>query len=62
MQSKVERYAVTTDKDSGITNDANDYAIETEDNPKYILELFQKVITVSLETRKLVGELPKLGL
>ncbi|MBK8398535.1 MAG: hypothetical protein IPL26_25235 [Leptospiraceae bacterium] len=53
---------MTTDKDSGITNDANDYAIETEDNPKYILELFQKVITVSLETRKLVGELPKLGL
>ena len=53
---------MTTDKDSGITNDANDYAIETEDNPKYILELFQRVITVSLETRKLVGEIPGLGL
>ncbi|MBK8398538.1 MAG: hypothetical protein IPL26_25250 [Leptospiraceae bacterium] len=58
----MERYAVTTDKDSGITNDANDYAIETEDNPKYILELFQRIITVSLETRKMVGEIPGLGL
>ena len=58
----MERYAVTTDKDSGIKNDANDYAIETEDNPKYILELFQRVITVSLETRKLVGEIPGLGI
>ncbi len=58
----MERYAVTTDKDSGITNDANDYALETENNPKYILELFQRVIAVSLETVKLVGEIPRLGL
>ncbi len=55
-------HSVTRDKDSGITNDANDYALETEDNTKYILELFQRVITVSLETRKLVGEIPALGL
>lgn len=44
----------------GITNDANRYAIETMDNPAYLLELFQRVITVSLETKKIVRGLPKL--
>ncbi|EJF90935.1 hypothetical protein ME1_00135, partial [Bartonella vinsonii subsp. arupensis OK-94-513] len=33
-------------------NDANCYAVETIGNPAYPLELFQRVITVSLETRK----------
>ena len=41
----VERQCVKTDKDSGIVNDANDWAIETMNNPKYPLELFQRVIT-----------------
>ena len=58
----VERQAVTTDKKSGITNDANDWAIETMGNAKYPLELFQPVITVSLETMKIVDNLPKLEL
>ncbi len=39
----VERYCVKTDKDSGITNDANDWGLETENNPKYPLELFQRI-------------------
>ena len=46
----MERQAVTTHKDSGIKNDANDWAIETVGNALYPLELFQRVITVSLET------------
>jgi predicted helicase len=55
----VERQCVKTDKDSGIVNDANDWAIETMGNPrKYPLELFQRVITVSLETMKIVKGLP----
>jgi predicted helicase len=57
----MERYCVKTDKDSGIVNDANLWAKETEKNPKYILELFQRVITVSLETMKIVKGLPVLG-
>lgn len=57
----VERQCVKTDQDSGIVNDANDWAIETMKNPKYPLELFQRVITVSLETMKVVKALPKLG-
>ncbi|MES2668924.1 MAG: type ISP restriction/modification enzyme [Pseudomonadota bacterium] len=56
----VERQCVKTDKDSGIVNDANDWAIETMGNPRYPLELFLRVITVSLETMKIVRALPKL--
>jgi predicted helicase len=58
----MERQAVTTHKDSGIVNDANDWAIDTMHNPRYPLELFQRVITVSLETMKIVNSLPKLDI
>lgn len=58
----VERQCVKTDKDSGIVNDANDWAIETMNNPRYPLELFLRVITVSLETMKIVKALPPLDL
>ena len=58
----MERQVVKTDKASGIVNDANDYADETMNNPAYPLELFQRVITVSLETMKIVRGLPKLDL
>ncbi|WP_254474085.1 type ISP restriction/modification enzyme [Bartonella sp. B1098] len=54
------RQCVKTDKKSGIVNDANRYAVETIGNPAYPLELFQRVITVSLETMKIVKNLPKL--
>jgi predicted helicase len=56
----VERQCVKTDKDSGIVNDANDWAIDTMGNPRYPLELFLRVITVSLETMKIVRALPTL--
>ena len=56
----MERQAVTTHKDSGIVNDANLWATETMGNARYPLELFQRVITVSLETMKIVRALPKL--
>ena len=58
----MERQAVTTDKKSGITNDANDWAADTMHNPRYPLELFLRVITVSLETQKIVRALPKLDI
>ena len=58
----MERQVVKTDKKSGIVNDANRYAIETMNNPAYPLELFQRVITVSLETMKIVRGLPKLDI
>jgi predicted helicase len=45
----IDQYQVSTDKRSGITNDPN-----REDDPQYILRLFGQVITVSLETVKIV--------
>ncbi|SIR09374.1 Predicted helicase [Paracoccus thiocyanatus] len=56
----MERQVVKTDKASGITNDANDYANETVGDPRYPLDLFRRVITVSLETMKIVNGLPEL--
>ncbi len=56
----MERQVVKTDKASGIENDANRYANETMTNPAYPLELFQRVITVSLRTMEIVRKLPKL--
>lgn len=58
----VERQCVKTDKASGIVNDANDWAIETMHNPRYPLELFLRVITLSLETMEIVNNLPPLDI
>lgn len=58
----MERQAVKTDKDSNITNDANDWATETMNAPRYPLDLLLRVITVSLETMKVVKGLPALRL
>ena len=58
----MERQSVTTDKDSGITNDANLWATETMGNPKYPLELFLREVTVGLETMKVVNGLSKLAI
>ncbi|MBF7682596.1 DEAD/DEAH box helicase [Acinetobacter sp. B5B] len=58
----MDRQGVSTHKDSGIVNDANDWAIETMGDAKYPLDLFLRVITVSLETMKIVRALPKLDI
>ena len=58
----MERQGVSTHKDSGIVNDANDWAIETMGDARYPLDLFLRVITVSLETMKIVRSLPKLDI
>ena len=58
----MERQGVSTHKDSGIENDANDWAIETMGDARYPLDLFLRVITVSLETMKIVRSLPKLDI
>jgi predicted helicase len=51
----IDQYQVSTDKRSGITNDPN-----RSDDPEYILRLIGQVITVSLETMKIVKALPGL--
>ena len=52
----IDQYRVKTDKRSGITQDPNNF----DGNEKYIFELIGKIVTVSLETVKLVKELSKL--
>jgi predicted helicase len=51
----VDQYQVSEDKASGIENDPN-----RDDDPGYIIGLVKKVITVSLETQKVVERLPEL--
>jgi predicted helicase len=51
----IDQYQVSTDKRSGITNDPN-----RADDPEYIVCLIGHVITVSLETVRLVGSLEAL--
>lgn len=54
----IDRYQVKTDKKSLITNDPNDYC-RAVNNPRYIVDLIERLVTVSLETQKLVGTLPR---
>lgn len=55
----MERQAVSTHRDSGIVNDANHYATETIGDPSYPLKLLACVIRVSMETNRIIGELPE---
>ena len=57
----VERCGVTTDKASRINNNFNDYAAAMGDQA-YILKLILRLITVSLETNKIVQAMPQLVL
>jgi len=52
----VDQYQVSTDKRSGIVNDPN-----RADDPEYIVRLISQVVTVSLETVKIVKALPPLS-
>jgi predicted helicase len=56
----MERYQITTHKDSGITNNPNDWANEVG-NPRYILDLLLSIINVSVQTVDIVNNLPKLN-
>ena len=51
----IDQYQVSTDKRSGISNDPN-----RPDDPQYIVRLIGQVVTVSLETVKIVKAMPPL--
>lgn len=57
----LERYQLKTDKASGIVNDPNDWGLE-HGNPRYILDLVGSIVTVSVETVRIVKSLPKLSI
>lgn len=52
----IDRYQVKTDGPSGITNDPNDYS----EDPRYIVDLIEKLVRVSMETMEIVDSLPAL--
>jgi predicted helicase len=57
----MDRYQVKTDRDSGIVNDPNDWAAEHE-NPRYIIDLLKRIVSVSMATNEIVEHLPELEL
>jgi predicted helicase len=56
----MERYQITTHKESGIKNDPNDWATEVG-NSRYILDLLLSIINVSVQTVDIVNALPKIN-
>jgi predicted helicase len=52
----IDQYQVKTDARSGITSDPNGYS----DNPRYIVDLVEKVVRVSVDTVQIVEELARL--
>ncbi|MEV0695713.1 type ISP restriction/modification enzyme [Streptomyces sp. NPDC050388] len=54
----IDRYQVKVDKASEIVNDPNDWS----DDPRYIIDLLKRIVTVSLETMKIVDSLPELDI
>jgi predicted helicase len=57
----IDRYQVKTDKASGIVNDPNDWNREVGD-PRYIVDLLARIVTVSLRTMRIVDNLPALAI
>ena len=55
LEWAVDRYQVRTDKASGIVNDPNLWAPE---NPRYIPDLCKRLVTLSLESLRLIAQLP----
>lgn len=56
----LDRYQIKVDKASGIVNDPNDWAREVG-NPRYIVDLIARVVTVSVKTMEIVDSLPALA-
>jgi len=53
----MERYAQTTDKDSGIKNDPNAWSTDH----RYIVDLVKRIVRVSVESALIVKGLPGLN-
>ena len=52
----MDRYQYKVDKDSQITNNPNDWS----EDPNYIVCLLEKVVTVSVESARIIKKLPSL--
>ncbi|WP_039944445.1 type ISP restriction/modification enzyme [Thermicanus aegyptius] len=54
----MERYQITKDKKSGITNDPNEW-LKEQGNPRHIVNMIKSLVRVSVETIEIVKALPK---
>ncbi len=54
----IDRYQVKTDPKSGILNDPNEWS----DDPRYVVDLLRRIVTVSLATVEIVRHLPPLDI
>jgi predicted helicase len=54
----MERYQIKIDSNSGITNNPNDWSLETR-KPRYILDLLLNVIHLKVKTVEIVEGLPE---
>ncbi|MDW8157561.1 MAG: type ISP restriction/modification enzyme [Bacteroidia bacterium] len=57
IERVMERYQKMTHKESGITNDPNDWSAGCG-NPRYILDLLLSIINVSMQTLETIEQLP----
>lgn len=57
----MDRYQRKIDRDSKITNDPNDWAAEVGDE-RYVVDLIKRVVRVSVETVRIVNDLPPLAI
>jgi predicted helicase len=55
----IDRWYVKTDRDSGIVNDVNQWGLE-QGQPRYIIDLIKRVVTVSVRSVEIVRTLPRL--
>lgn len=55
----MSQYQVKTDKKSGNLSDPNQWGIE-HDNPRYIIDLLEKTVTVSMKTQEILAGLSPL--
>ena len=55
----MERYRISTHKDSQIINDPNLWSQEHND-PSYVLNLLLRIISLSIDTLELVNKIPKI--
>jgi len=53
----MDRYQVTTEKNSGIENDPNAWS----EDPRYIVDLVKRIVTVSMESVRIIKSLPPLN-
>ncbi|MDR2344606.1 MAG: hypothetical protein LBE18_00930 [Planctomycetaceae bacterium] len=57
----LDRYQISTHKESGIINDPNDWC-EEQNDPEYIVNLIKRIITLSVESVKIIDTLPEMGI